>query len=126
MSKRDNQEKAAALILQFCRELDPAWRERIDARLAEKPGETPLQTIGAFIGIVLEAGSQILSPRHPFFDPGFEPAGVERECPRCHVIFPVLFAGQQWCGDECYERRDEPLTAPPRTPAEPDAASLTD
>lgn len=106
-------EKAATELLEFIRELDPTWRERIDARVAEHQGETPLQTVGALVGRSLDVGEHMSSPQHPFFHPDFEPAGTEKTCPRCGVVFKVLFPGQQFCTDECYTHRDEPVTVAP-------------
>lgn len=96
----DENELAAQRILDFCNGIDPAWSERLRA-VREERGFSPLQTVGAFVGYVLDNSFHMEIPTHPYFHDGKFAASRERECPECHQTFKALHPGQVCCSNPC-------------------------
>lgn len=89
-------------FLNHVAQLDPLWDQRIKLT-REETGRNDLQIVTAWIGHVLDTGSHMLHPPHPYFETSFQAAGSQRACSACDKVFSTHFAGETCCSDECYD-----------------------
>ena len=92
--------KAASTVLAYIGSLDPTWAERIQITKDEFHYDD-LQCVGCYIANQLEAGLHTVIPRHPFFEPGFEPQSGPHTCLQCKVQFKPDYPGQPLCSNAC-------------------------
>lgn len=94
-------EHNAREILKFIGSLDPQWEVRIEITRTDR-GFTALQTLGAFVGHVLDAGEHTIIPAHPYFAPGYVTGGSSPVCPVCGETYTPAYGGQPLCSKfEC-------------------------
>lgn len=106
----DIMEAHAQVVLDHVAGMDPLWAERIRITREEK-GYTALQILSAWVGHVLDTGSHMLHPPHPYFETGFKAAGARATCTECGRDFAAAFAGQRACSDACWEKTCEGRSA---------------
>lgn len=93
-------ERAASTVLAYIGDLDPTWAERIQITKSEFHYDD-LQCLGAYVANQLEQGLHTVIPRHPFFEPGFEPVSADHACPVCGQSFKPEYPTQPVCSNLC-------------------------
>jgi len=99
----------AERILDWLKNLDATWKNRIEALVEERKLE-PLQVIGVLCSWSLENGMHMEIPVLPQLLDGFSPAGTTAECPQCLTEYVMEYPGKPYCGNDCADaaRRGEP------------------
>lgn len=102
MTNREHYVKVAQELIDYLGLIEPAWGERC-AITQQEFGLDALQTIGAYVGYVLENGLHTSIPRHPFFEPGvaLTATPANAPCPVCGKNWSREYAGQPVCSNTC-------------------------